>query len=310
MVPTSGVIVPMVTPLVPSGGIDLESTTRFTRHLISTGVDGLLVLGSSGENGALSAEDRRTVTGCVVDAAAGDVPVWAGVASLGTADAVIDGAAFAGLGADALLLPAPYGFQLSPDELAGHFGAVADRAQIPVVAYEVPSRVAVSLSADLLVRLATDGTIAGVKDSSGSAGEARLRVGALREAGLAELPHFTGAEESIDGFLLSGGSGAIPGLANLFPRFHLALAAHAAAGDWAAAAHIQDQIVALLDVYFRPIPGGSFSAQFFAIVKEALVQQGVIAHNTSAAPFVQADPGLVSHVADFLTKAAELRPEA
>lgn len=306
-VPDSGVIVPMITPLSPGGGVDTDSTARLATHLIDAGVRGLLVLGSSGENAALSAGQRRDAVACVADAAQGRAHVMAGVASLGTADAEADGQEFSSLGADSLLVPAPFGFHLSSDELAGHFGAVADRSGSPVVAYEVPSRVGVSLDNDLLIRLATDGTISGVKDSSGNLGAARLRSHAFHDHGLAGLPHFTGSEECIDGFLLGGGSGCIPGLANVFPEFHVRLCQHAAAGDWAAAAEVQDTIVSLVALYFHDLPRASFSAQFFAIVKEALVQRGVIASNTSSVPFTQADDQIPHHVTALLAKADALR---
>lgn len=311
-VPTAGVVPPMITPLRPDGEVDVASTAEFSRFLIEAGATGLLVLGSSGENAALSADQRRAAVQAVVEAAAGRVPVLAGVAALGTPDAVRDAADFAALGADSLLVSAPFGFEHSPDELVGHFAAVAAAAEVPVLAYEVPSRVKVSLGVDLVVRLVRESIIVGLKDSSGNLGAARLRSAALRDLALGDLdrevPHFTGSEECIDGFLLGGGSGCVPGLANVFPDFHVALCDHAADGDWVRASAVQGQIAGLLDLYWRPIPGGSFTAQFLAVVKEALVQLGVIEHNTAAAPFRQADEEVTRHVAAVLKRAADLNP--
>jgi len=295
----------MVTPLLPTREVDVESTVSLVRALARDGVAGVLVLGSSGENAALSVAQRRTAVAAVAGAGAG-IHVMAGVASLGTADAVGDAREFVDLGADSVLVPAPFGFQLSPEELAGHFGAVAAAASVPVVAYEVPSRVGVSLSTPLLVRLLTEGVIAGVKDSSGNLGAARLRSEAFAAAGLADACHLTGSEECIDAFLLGGGSGCIPGLANVFAPLHVDLCQRAAAGDWAMAAALQGGIASLLDLYFNELPGASFSAQFFAIVKEALAQRGIIAHNATAVPFVQADAGPSAHVRRMLARARDL----
>lgn len=303
--PSTGVLVPMVTPLLPTGEVDADSTASFVAALARDGVAGVLVLGSSGENAALSALQRRKAVEAVV-ASGEDIHVMAGVAALGTADAVNDAQEFAGLGADSILASAPFGFQLSQDELAGHFSAVASASDAPVVAYEVPSRVGVSLSTPLLLRLIGEGVVAGVKDSSGNLGGARLRSEALAAAGLAGAAHYTGSEECIDGFLLGGGSGCIPGLANVFAPLHVDLCRRADAGDWAGASRVQGTIASLVDLYFNELPGASFSAQFFAIVKEALVQQGIIAHNTTAAPFVQADAGTSDHVARMLDRARDL----
>lgn len=303
--PSAGVLVPMVTPLLPTGEVDTESTASLVGSLAADGVAGVLVLGSSGENAALSAAQRRTAVEAVVSAGR-DLHVMAGVAALGTADAVNDAREFADLGADSILASAPFGFQLSQDELGGHYAAIAGASDAPVVAYEVPSRVSVSLSTPLLVRLVGEGVVSGIKDSSGSIGGARLRSEALRAAGLADTAHYTGSEECIDAFLLGGGSGCIPGLANVFAPLHVDLCRRAGEGDWAGASRVQGTIASLLDLYFNELPRASFSAQFFAIVKEALVQQGIIAHNTTATPFIQADAGIREHVTRMLERARDL----
>jgi 4-hydroxy-tetrahydrodipicolinate synthase len=294
----------MVTPLNPDGGIDTDSTERLCQYLGAAGVSGILVLGSTGENAALSRDERRLLVSTAVAAAGSNVHVMAGVPSLGTRDAVADAADYAALGADSILLPAPVGFPLSPDELADHFRAVAAAIDIPIEAYEVPARVHLSLSADLLVTLATEGVIAGVKDSSGDLGTARLRSERFARDGVT-IAHFTGSEECIDGFLLGGGDGCVPGLANLVPQLHVALTEHAAAGDWAAASEVQGRIASWLPIYFHPVPGGGFMAQAIGALKAALVQLGVIEHSTVAAPFRQADDGLIAHVAALIAAQAQ-----
>jgi len=295
----------MVTPLLPTGEVDIESTRSFVTALAGDGVAGVLVLGSSGENAALSATRRRRAVEAVL-AAEQNVHVMVGVAALGTEDAVADTHEFAAMGADSILVSAPFGFQLSQDELGGHYAAIAAASNAPVVAYEVPSRVGVSLSTPLLSRLLSEGVIAGVKDSSGNVGAARLRCGAFTAAGLTGVAHYTGSEECIDAFLLGGGTGCIPGLANVFAPLHVDLCRRAEAGDWAGATQVQNSIASLLDLYFNELPRASFSAQFFAIVKEALVQQGIIAHNTTAVPFIQADAGTRDHVTRMLERARAL----
>lgn len=303
-VPTGGVIVPMVTPLKPQGGIDTESTQRLVGFLSDARVSGVLVLGSTGENAALSRDERRTLVATAVAAAPEDVHVMAGVPSLGTRDAMADAADYAALGVDSVLLPAPAGFPLSQGELGDHFRAVADAIDIPIEAYEVPARVHVSLGIDLLVTLAAEGVIAGVKDSSGDLGTARLRSERFKRDAVT-IAHFTGSEECIDGFLLGGGNGCVPGLANVVPQLHVSLIEHAAAGDWVAASEVQGRITSWLPIYSHPVPGGGFMAQAMGALKAALVQQGIIEHSTVAAPFRQADEGLMGHVAELIAAQAQ-----
>ena len=120
--------------------------------------------------------------------------------------------------------------------------------------------------------LAGEGVVAGVKDSSGNVEAQRMLAEAT--ADIEGFRRYTGSEFAIDGLLLGGFHGAVPGLANVFAPWHVELAARATAGDWKGAAEIQGRIVAFFKLYQHPMPGGSFSAAVIASLKEALVQQG------------------------------------
>lgn len=300
--PAAGVLTPMVTPLTPEGAPDLASLERLIDHLVAGGIAGVLVLGSAGEAGFLDDDAGAQVVERTVAYAAGRIHVLAGVAALGTAAAAILARRWADLGAGSVLVTAPVGFEPSPDEIAAHFRAVAGACGIPVVAYNVPARVPVYLPPDLLRALATEGVIRGVKDSSGNI--QRGRVLCELTAGIPDFVRYTGVEESIDSWLLAGYHGSIPGLSNAFTGLHPALTRHVAAGEWEQAHQVQSRIVSLLDLYSYSVPGDSFSAAFFGVVKEALVQQGVIAHNTISAPMTQPDDGLRAHVARILERAS------
>ena len=304
--PAAGVVVPMVTPLLPDGSPDLESLDRLIAHLLAAGVVGLLVLGSTGENSALSAAQRVVVAQRAISTVSGRAHVMIGVPSLGTRDAVTDARRYAALGADSLLQSAPFGFQLSQRELADHLRLVASSVDIPLVAYNVPSRVQVVLEPALLAQLASERVIRGVKDSSGDLPKARVFCELTRD--IPDFYRYTGTEQSIDSALLGGFHATMPGLANVFPDFHVELARRAASGDWAGAAAVQGSIVKLLELYDGHGAEASFTAHFFAVVKEALVQQGIISHNTSAAPFSQAGEKVRRHVTAALDRAREMRP--
>jgi 4-hydroxy-tetrahydrodipicolinate synthase len=196
---------------------------------------------------------------------------------------------------------------LSQTELAGHFATFGRAVTTPLVAYEVPTRVGVSLSAGLVQSLGADGVIVGIKDSSGDLVKGRMMSEATRH--LPGFVRYTGCEQCIDAAMLGGYNGAVAGLANVFPEFHAELIRRVAAGDWSGASEVQGHIMSLLDLYFHPLAEASFSAQFFAIVKEALVQRGVIAHNTSHAPMLQADDGVRRHVTEMLSRGTERAAE-
>jgi 4-hydroxy-tetrahydrodipicolinate synthase len=302
--PQLGVLVPLVTPLLPDGSVDADSLRSLMDFQIQAGVDGLLVLGSSGEAVALSAADRGLAAAHAAEHARGRTHLMIGVPALGTKDAAAQAAAVADLGGDSLLVAAPAGFALSQQELARHFRAIARSSGTPLVAYEVPTRVGVSLSAELVASLGADGSIAGVKDSSGDL--VRGRVMSQATSGLAGFVRYTGCEHCIDGAMLAGYNGAVAGLANVFPEFHVELMRRVAAGDWPGASQVQGYLISLLELYEYPFAGASFSAQFFAVAKEALRQRGVIAHGTTSAPMTPADDGLAAHVRRMLRRGADL----
>lgn len=300
--PVPGVLVPLVTPLLPDRSPDLESLVSLIDFVLDHGVHGLLVLGSSGECAALPAAHRDVVAGAAISSARGRAHVMVGVSTAGTIDAKAEAKRLAGMGADSLLVAAPAGMRLAPAELERHFRALAD-CGAPVVAYDVPARVGVALEPQSVARLAREGAIAGIKDSTVELPKAMRYVAALRD--VPGFVTYTGCEECIDASLLAGYSGAIPGLANVFPQLPAALVAAAARGDWAQASTLQAAVIELLELYSYSLPGGSFLAQFFGTVKTALVELGVIAHATASAIFIQPDQGLREHVVRLLARSRE-----
>jgi 4-hydroxy-tetrahydrodipicolinate synthase len=301
----AGVIPPLVTPMLPDCTPDLDSLDRLIEHVVGNGAAGILILGSTGENGMLSSGQRHDIAAHTVAAFGDRTHVMVGVPAMGLNDALDDAVAHAGAGAASLLVPAPYGFSHSPCELADYFREI-DAAvwPTPVVAYNVPSRVGVDLEPDLVIELATEEVISGVKDSSGNLEAHRLIADGT--AAITGFRRYSGSELAIDAALLAGFDAAIPGLANVFVGDHVQLAGHAAAGDWNAAARVQGEIAALARLYAAPRGPASFTATAIGALKEALVQLGIIAHATISRPLHQPDETLRGHVASVLARRLQL----
>jgi 4-hydroxy-tetrahydrodipicolinate synthase len=278
----TGVVPPLVTPLTADGSLDVASFERLIESQLAAGVDGLFVLGSSGEVGLLTDAVRSQVLKEAVRITAGRVPVLAGANDMSTARVVeqVRIAEFAG--ADALVVTAPFYVRPSEAEIEEHFRTIAAATELPVFAYDVPVRVHVKLGADLLVRLGADGVIAGVKDSSGDDVGFRRLVAANRAAG-SPLTLFTGHEVVVDGALLAGADGVVPGLGNVDPAAYVRLFAAAKAGEWDEAKRIQDELAALFEIVFQA-HGVSGEAAGMGAFKTALAALGVIDTNTMTRP--------------------------
>lgn len=277
-----GIVPPVLTPLDRNGLLDLESLDRLVDHLLVSGVHGLFVLGSSGQVAYLTDAERDQVVARVVERTAGRVPVYAGTPEL-TARRVIERATRAAeLGAAAVVVTAPLYAINDGYEIAEHFRMVARGVDVPVIAYDVPVRAHVKLGLDLLLGLAAEGVIAGVKDSSGDDVSFRLLVRAIRAAG-SPLSIATGHEVMVDGMLLLGADGAVPGLGNVDPAGYVRLWEAAQAGDWETARAEQDRLARLFDIVFVP-RGRSGDTGGIGAFKSALASLGVLEAARMPAP--------------------------
>ncbi|MEU3959542.1 dihydrodipicolinate synthase family protein [Streptomyces buecherae] len=304
-VPLTGVIPPMCTPLTPTGDVDTRSLAALTRRLLDAGVHGLFALGSTGEVAYLTDAQRRTALETVVAATAGRVPVLAGVIDTTTARMRDHAASAAASGADAIVATAPFYTRTHPAEIADHFRRLRAGTRLPLFAYDIPAAVHTKLTAAIVLPLAADGTLAGLKDSSGQVEESRRLLVAARDRGLDErFSVLTGSEMAVDGALLAGVHGVVPGLGNVDPHGYLRLYAHARAGRWAEAAAEQDRLAALFALTETGDParmGGSSSA--LGGFKAALHLLGVIDCPATAAPQVPLEAAAVDRVRKFLDDA-------
>lgn len=288
LAPTSrfhGVIPPVVTPRSADGAIDVASLERLTKHLLDGGVSGLFVLGSSAEVPYLTNEERAVVVRAIAGVNAGHVPLIVGANEQTTNRVIDEGRRMVELGADALVVTSQYYAISDANETETHFRSVHAALDVPVFAYDVPVRTHYKLPTELLVRLGREGVIAGVKDSSGDDVSFRQLLIAARDIPYFDI--FTGHEVVVDGALLGGAQGVVPGLGNVDPTGYARLYAAAAAGDYATAASEQDRLTDVFSIVYTPTPGRvSPGAGGLGAFKTALMLMGVIDSNTMSAPMV------------------------
>ncbi|WP_255947368.1 dihydrodipicolinate synthase family protein [Streptomyces odontomachi] len=289
--PRRGVVPPLCTPLDATGAVDTGSLGRLVEHLIRGGVHGVFALGSSGETAYLTDEQRCVVLETVVAAVRGRVPVLAGVIDTTTPRVLSHARRAAHLGADSLVATAPFYTRTHPKEITRHFRALRDAVDLPLFAYDIPVAVGTKLPAPLVAELAADGTLAGLKDSSGDEGGLRrllVALGGRHGRGDGPAPDFTvftGSELTVDAALLAGVDGVVPGLGNVDPAGYVRLYEAALAGDWAQAAKEQERLVTLFGmVDAGPEAEMGRSSSALGAFKSALHQLGVIDCGGTAIP--------------------------
>jgi 4-hydroxy-tetrahydrodipicolinate synthase len=277
-----GVIPPVVTPRHTDGSIDVDSLRNVTKHLVDGGVTGLFVLGSSGEVPYMTDAERELAIRTIAEANAGAVPLIVGANEQTTHRVIEEARKMVDLGADALVVTSMYYAIGNAAENEAHFRAVHAAVQTPIFAYDVPVRTHFKLPADVLTRLAQDGVIVGVKDSSGD--DVAFRQLLLATKGIPGFSVFTGHEVVVDGALLGGAHGVVPGLGNVDPAGYRRLYDLAQAGDWAGAAAEQDRLARLFEIVYAPNGRVSGGAAGLGAFKTALQVMGVIESNTMSAP--------------------------
>ncbi|WUJ72666.1 dihydrodipicolinate synthase family protein [Kribbella soli] len=245
----TGVVPPLVTPLTPSYDVDTASLARLIQYQLAGGVNGVFVLGTSGEGTFLTDEQRQVVLETTVAEAAGQVPVLAGVIDTSTNRVAAHVSAALKAGVDALVATAPFYAATHRAEIERHFVKLAGLAgDVPLYAYDIPSRVGTKLPASVVMDLGEQGVIAGVKDSSGQETSLRELVLSRREKQLDDFAIMTGSEVTVDSALAFGVDGVVPGLGNVDPAGYVRLFKAAVAGDAAAARAEQDRLFRLFDI--------------------------------------------------------------
>ena len=240
-VPFSGVIPPVVTPNTPDHQLDIVSFERSINRLIEAGVDGLFFLGSSGEVVFATDERRDQIVREAVRIVDHRVPVLVGIIDTETERVLEHGRRALALGADALVATAPFYALGGPADVEEHFRILHQELDAPLFAYDIPVCVHTKLSWKMLARLGAEGVLAGVKDSSGDDVSFRYLVQENEKNGH-PLTLLTGHEIVVDGALLSGADGSVPGLANVEPEGYVRMWKAAQEGNWAEVKREQDRL--------------------------------------------------------------------
>ena len=240
-VPFSGVVPPVVTPDTPDHQLDVVSFERSINRLIEAGVDGLFFLGSSGEVVFATDERRDQIVREAVRIVDHRVPVLVGIIDTETERVLEHGRRALALGADALVATAPFYALGGPADVEEHFRILHQELDAPLFAYDIPVCVHTKLSWKMLARLGAEGVLAGVKDSSGDDVSFRYLVQENEKNGH-PLTLLTGHEIVVDGALLSGADGSVPGLANVEPEGYVRMWRAAQEGNWAEVKREQDRL--------------------------------------------------------------------
>ena len=253
-----GMATAMVTPMTPEG-VDYEALGRFIDFQLEKGINALVAVGTTGESATLSPEERKEVIRFTIDRVNGRVPVIAGTGTNNTAHAIDYSVSACHCGADALLVVTPYYNKATQNGLIAHYTAIADKVDKPIVLYNVPSRTGCNLLPATIEKLAEHPNIAAVKEASGNMAQV---VELFARCG-DKIDVYSGEDGLTVPILSMGGAGTISVLSNVAPKQSVAMTDACKAGDYAAAAKMQCDLLPLINALFsevNPIPAKAGTA--------------------------------------------------
>lgn len=228
----------LVSPIDAHGRVKDQVLGRLCEDLIAAGVHGLVPLGSTGEFAYLNRAQRDRVVAVVVEAAAGRVPVIAGVAASTTADAVDQTRRYASIGCDGILAILEAYFPLDDQAIHDYFAAIAHVSDLPVVLYTNPQFQRADLSLPVIERLSHLPTVQYLKDASTNTG----RLLSIIDRVQGRLDVFAASAHIPAAVMLIGGKGWMAGPACLAPRHSVTLYDLCRVGDWTAAMDLQRRL--------------------------------------------------------------------
>jgi len=250
-----GLFTALVTPFHKNGELDEEGLKANLHHQLNSGVDGVVVLGTTGESPTLSDQERTRLIKCVVKELKGRIPVMVGTGTNSTQKSIHQTMEAEKLGADAVLVMTPYYNKPTQEGIFRHFEALAKAATIPICIYNIPHRTGQNIQTDTLMRISQYKRVIGVKEASGNISQ------------ICDVLEFARSQKgyslmSGDDFLTlpvcsMGGQGVISVLSNLIPGKMKEFVAACLAKDFTKAEELHFQFLPLFKTIFietNPIP--------------------------------------------------------
>lgn len=235
-----GIIPPVVTPMTADQELDLNGLRKHIDFMLSKGVHGIFVLGTTGEFYALDEREKQEVTAAAVAHCRGRSPVYVGTGAETTREVIRITKMAEKEGADGVSVIAPYFIKPSQAELVDHFKRVAESTKLPVVLYNNPATCGgLSIEPETCAKLAEVPNIIGIKDSSG---DLQNTIEIIRSTPRDTFAVLNGRDTLILAALQFGAQGAIPASCNIAPDLCVGIYEAFAKGDIEAAKALQSRL--------------------------------------------------------------------
>jgi len=263
-----GVVVPMVTPVTTDGKLDEPALDRLVDSLLAGGVDGIFVMGTTGEGTSVPRDYRLRLVKQTVARVNGGTQVFAGIGDAHPEE-IVAGNDYFRAGVDAVVSRPP--MAISPDDMLPWYRALLDGLEGPLLLYNMPMTTKVSIPLDTVEKLMGHARFAGIKDSENN--ERRLEELLQRFGGRKDFSVFVGVGALMEKGLRLGADGIVPSVGNLIPGICRKLCSAAQNGNWAEAGNFNSRMNAVAALYQK----GRTLNESLSVLKGALHIRGLCA---------------------------------
>lgn len=247
--PFGQVLVAVVTPFHADGEVDWDAAEKHIDHLVTGGVDGIVVTGTTGETSTLTDAEKIKLVEVAKSVSGGRAKVITGGGSNETAHAIELYRASEKAGADGVMIVTPYYNKPTQAGLLTHFRMVADATDLPVILYDIPGRTGVPIRYETLLRLAKHPNIVAVKDAKGDFSEVS------RVLNQTDLMYFSGDDANALPHMSIGAVGLIGVTGNVAPEPYRAMVDAVNRGDLLAAREMHQKLEPLVRATMTHVPG-------------------------------------------------------
>ena len=278
-----------------AGTLDIQGNKAVYDHLIAGGIDGIVVMGSTGEFFSMTTKQKTNLIDLATNHIANKAELIIGTACMRT-DETIELSNYAlKAGADAVMIISPYYFSLSAASIEAFYSEVAENVKGNVYLYNFPALTGYDLTPEITLNLLRKyKNIIGYKDTVFEIGHTRKLMTTI----LPEFPNFeilAGFDENLHHVAIGGGAGAIGGISNLYPEICAEYTKAVNSGNPTAIYRSQQKINKLMDIY-------SIGTPFFPIIKKAMILRGINIKDVSTAPYLPATEEQVQKVKKLMTE--------
>lgn len=242
----NGVVVPMVTPVTPTGMLDKPAVERIIKSFVEAGVSPLL-MGTTGEGNSVSTSDGQELIATAVKAAEGKITIYAGLTGTSFIEQLRQAGYYSASGADVIVATLPSYYALTPEQMENYYKTLADSIKGPLMLYNIAATTHMSIPVDVIERLSKHPNIVGLKDSERDLERMEKCIEIARDND--EFTYFCGWAAQSAHSLELGGDGIVPSTGNFVPGMFRKLYDAAEAGDMETANRLQDETNEIAKLY-------------------------------------------------------------